>query len=422
MNATPSAERPHIVLFGVRNAGKSSLVNAIAGREVSIVSPTAGTTTDPVNRAMELGDLGPVVLVDTAGVDDVGELGAMRVGRSLDRLESADVALLVTPLGRAPEPEEERALARALSTGRPAVIAATFARGERSPEKLALVEKARSGGFGRAIQAIEVDNSDGLGVEDLKRAIVRAGAEADSEPTPLEGLVHPGELVVLVVPIDSAAPKGRIILPQAETLRDALDRGCRSLVVRETELAEAYARLGERPAIVVTDSQAFAHVSSVLPQDQALTGFSVLFARKKGDLGAFARGIEALERMARERRGRPYRVLVLEACTHHRKDDDIGTVKLPRLFNARVPDGGEFRMARDLPGPEELSGYDLVVACGACMVTRSRMKALLARVGAAGVPVANYGMFLAWANGIAERALEPLGFKLDAGALARAGA
>jgi len=390
---TPLAERLKIVLFGLRNAGKSSLMNALMAADVSIVSDTPGTTTDPVTRTFELGALGPVAITDTAGLDDEGELGRRRVEKSLERLRQADIPVLVT---RADTPltDDEKKTAEALAPTKPALtVVLTHADAGYDPAKY---------DWARALGCVAVESPVRRGLEDLRRQLERKGARADRESTPLEGLVSQGDLLLLVTPIDLAAPKGRLILPQVETIRDALDQDCASLVVKERELFGFYGALNRRPKLVICDSQAFAKVAADIPEDQPLTSFSILFARKKGDLAVYVRGVKALGTMPAD-----CRVLVLESCAHHQQADDIGTVKIPRLFRQLVQPRAEFVHLRQLPADEELAGFHLVINCAGCMVSRNAVLDRLATLDRLGIPVLNYGLFLAWVNGLLPRALEP---------------
>jgi [FeFe] hydrogenase H-cluster maturation GTPase HydF len=393
MTGTPRSERVAIALVGLRNVGKSSLVNRLFDREVSIVSEVPGTTTDPVSRPIELGRLGPAVVWDTAGIDDEGSLGELRVARTRAVVESADAILFVTRSDRPPSAEEGQTLARLRVGDRPLVVAATFADAEADPEKAA---------FLAGLGAVPVDNLSGRGAKELRERIIGLADALEPESGPLEGLVEEGDLVLLVTPMDLGAPKGRLIMPQVESIRDLLDKDCAVVTVKERELGEWYGRL-PRPRLVVTDSQAFSKVAADIPEDQSLTSFSILFARKKGDIGVYLDGAAALGSM----RGGG-RVLMLEACSHHRQADDLGTVKIPRLFRQLVPGSFEFDYARELPPLDELSRYCLVVTCGSCMRTRREVLVRLDRVGEAGVPVVNYGIFLAWANGLLPRAVEML--------------
>jgi [FeFe] hydrogenase H-cluster maturation GTPase HydF len=393
VTSTPRSERVAIALAGLRNAGKSSLANALLDRAASIVSEVPGTTTDPVSRPIELGRLGAAVIWDTAGIDDSGALGELRVRRTSEVLESADALVFVTRGDRPPERAEVEALAGYRSGGRPLVVAATFSDSPPDPAKAAFL-----GG----LDAVAVDNASGRGVKELRERLVGLADLLDPESGPLDGLVREGELVLLVTPMDLGAPKGRLILPQVESIRDLLDKDCAVVTVKERELGEWYARL-PRPSLVVTDSQAFSKVAADIPEDQAITSFSILFARKKGDIGVFLDGARRLESL-----GSGGRVLMLEACSHHRQADDLGTVKIPRLFRQLLPGRFEFDYARELPSPEALARYALVVTCGSCMRTRREVLLRLDKIEAAGVGVVNYGIFLAWANGLLPRAVEML--------------
>jgi len=390
---TPLAERLRIVLFGLRNAGKSSLMNALMAQDVAIVSPTPGTTTDPVTRAFELGALGPVAITDTAGLDDEGDLGRQRVEKSLERLRLADIPVLVT---RADTPltEAERQTTEGLKATKPALTVVL------THQKAGLdAEKHR---WAQGLGCVAVESPEGQGLEDLRRLLEKKGALADRELSPLEGLVSEGDLLVLVTPIDLAAPKGRLILPQVETIRDTLDKDCACLVVKERELFTFFQILNKRPKLVICDSQAFAKVAADIPADQPLTSFSILFGRKKGDLAVYVRGVAALNALPPE-----CRVLVVESCAHHQQADDIGTVKIPRLFRQFVQPRAEFHHARQLPPDEELARYHLVINCAGCMVSRNAVVGRLEVLERLGIPVVNYGLFLGWVNGLLPRALEP---------------
>ncbi len=409
MMGTPNAERIQIAIFGVRNAGKSSLINAIAGRPVAIVSDVAGTTTDPVSKSMELGNLGAVSFTDTAGLDDEGELGMLRVKKSIDRLSWADIAVLATPLDKSPSEHEIAAFERLSKAGKPIIIAATFCDMPHREEKIVWLEaiKVRQSN-GRHISVIPLNAQTGKGVADLKTALMlmrSSGGERLDEASPLEGLVKQGDIVLLVTPIDSAAPRGRLILPEAETLRDALDRGCVSLVCRETELASAYAALVKRPAIVITDSQAFAQVAAAIPLDQKLTSFSILFARKKGELERYRQGLRLLADLAGNRdKDGAIKLLALEACTHNRTHEDIATIKIPALLAKKTGRTIELTVVRELGKDLREIKFDLAVICGGCMATRGKMISQLDALETAGIPVVNFGLFLAWAHGVFPRA------------------
>ncbi|MDR1126978.1 MAG: [FeFe] hydrogenase H-cluster maturation GTPase HydF [Treponema sp.] len=391
MNETPTSVRTHIGFFGKRNAGKSSLVNAVIGQDLSIVSEVKGTTTDPVSKAMELLPIGPVVMIDTPGLDDQGVLGEQRILKAKQVLNKTDVAVLVVDAkeGKAAEEEELIAVFREKQT--PFIVAYN---------KADLLDGA----------AFELDENEILvsaltkeGVYALKEKIATLAETQEIKLKLVGDLLKRGDFVVLVIPIDTAAPKGRLILPQQQIIRDVLEANATSIVVREYELRDVLARLGEKPRLVITDSQAFAQVSADTPRDIPLTSFSMLFARFNGFLDVSLEGVKALERLEDGDK-----VLVSEGCTHHRQCDDIGTVKIPRWVKAytnkdicfEFTSGGEF--------PTDLSGYRLVIHCGACMLNRRetlhRKKVSLAQ----NVPIVNYGVLIAYTQGILERCVEPL--------------
>ena len=408
MRDTPQSLRPQVGFFGRRNVGKSALLNALAGQQVSLVSPVAGTTTDPVAKAMELRPLGPVVLVDTAGLDDVGDLGELRAGRSRQVLDREDVGVLVARAGGFGAWEE--ALAGELRR-RGAGLVVAFSQADLQPAARAeLAELERRGLAGVVTSAVT-----GQGLEELRLAVAAALPEQAQAPPPLVGdLVAPGAVVVLVTPIDSAAPRGRLILPQVQALRDLLDQEAFCLVTKETTLAAALRALRQPPALVVTDSQAFRQVVSEVPAEVPLTSFSILFARQKADLVEGARGARAIDRLQPGDR-----VLVAEACSHHPTGEDIGRVKIPHWLTQRV--GGPLRIetvaGHDFPA--DLGQHRLVVHCGACMLGRREMQARLRRCREAGVPVTNYGLAIAQSLGILERALGPFPEALAAWRAAR---
>ncbi len=390
MNQTPSGERAHIAFFGRRNAGKSSLVNAFAGQEVSIVSDVLGTTTDPVSKSMELLPLGPVLLIDTPGIDDEGDLGELRVRRARQVLNRADLAIVVSDATATMGEAERTLLELVQAKGIPHVLVHTKA------DLLADVPPAGD-------REIWVSARTGLNVRELREMAARAAAP-DAAARPLVAdLLAPGDVAVLVVPIDKAAPKGRLILPQQQTIRDALEAGASALVCRDTELAGTLASLRRPPRLVVTDSQAFRQVAAIVPEDVPLTSFSILMARRKGSLGPSLRGVEALSSL---RDGD--RVLIAEGCTHHRQCDDIGTVKLPRWIRAFTGVEPAFSFSSGGDFPEDLSPYRLVVHCGGCMLNEREMRYRMRCCADQGVPVTNYGMLIAHMNGILPRALAPL--------------
>lgn len=400
---TPRGFRLHIGIFGRRNVGKSSLLNAFVRQRVSLVSDTAGTTTDPVEKPMEMLPLGPVVFIDTAGIDDVGALGELRVARTRQVLDRADLALVVA-VGEG-WGEFEEGLVRELADRKVPVVA-VFNQADRvvPPEGLRQ-DLAR-----RGIPTVVTSALTGLGMGDLREAVLRAAPpEAFETPTILGDLVPPGEMAVLVVPIDKEAPKGRLILPQVQTIRDLLDHDGAALVVKERELRAMLDLLRRPPRLVVTDSQAFPKVAADTPPDVPMTSFSILFSRLKGDLVSFVEGAMAVEDL------RPGdRVLVAEACTHHPIGEDIGRVKIPRWLERYVGGHLEFVHVQGHDFPEDLSPFRLVIHCGACTQNRREVLNRLLRCRAQEVPMTNYGLVIAWSLGIFERALSPFPGALEA--------
>lgn len=388
LNDVVSAERLHIGFFGMRNAGKSSLVNAVTGQALSVVSDVKGTTTDPVKKAMELLPLGPVVILDTPGLDDEGVLGQLRVQKARAALAQTDIAVLVVD-ATVGMTETDKALAKELETRKlPYIIAYNKAD--------LLVERGELDA-----KSVYVSAADGEGIHELKE---RLGEFAKAKKNPkvlVADLLAPSDLVVLVTPIDESAPKGRLILPQQMTLRDVLDAHATAIVCQDTELAQTLASLGRKPRMVITDSQAFGRVAKVVPSDIPLTSFSILMARYKGDLRALVQGAAELGKLHDGDR-----VLISEGCTHHRQCNDIGTVKMPgwiEQFSGAKPvysftSGGEF--------PQDLSPFRVIVHCGGCMLNEAEMQSRIARAAEAGVPVVNYGIAIAGMHGILRRSLE----------------
>ena len=406
LSATPKGMRITIGLFGRRHAGKSSVVNALARQPVSIVSEVPGTTTDPVERAMELLPLGPVLFVDTAGIDDDAEVvGQLRAETTRKAMKGCDLALLVYEQGTWGEAERDL-LADLEREAIPAVVVAnkTDLAGEGAAS-----DKAGSDGVGSDFdQAVRVSATERTGMGELLQAIIDAAPESLLEDPPLaRDLVNPGDTVVLVVPIDKEAPKGRLILPQVQTARDLLDGGALPYLVRDSELAAALASLKEPPALVITDSQVFHQVAEIVPEEIPLTGFSVIMARAKGDIHVQAAALQVLAQL-----GEDARILIAEACTHHPISEDIGTVKIPRLLRKNLGEGITIDHVQGKDFPSDLSSYDLVIHCGACMFTRRAMLSRIQACEQAGVPIANYGMVLAHFAGIAERALAPFNLEL----------
>jgi [FeFe] hydrogenase H-cluster maturation GTPase HydF len=382
--------------------GKSSLLNAITRQQVSIVSAQAGTTTDPVEKPMELLPIGPVLFIDTAGIDDVGVLGELRVKRTRQVFDRTDVGILVTAAGEW-GPFEQAILAELAERKTPAIV--VFNKSDLGKPDAALLKDLK----GRKIPIVHTVASKGEGILDLREALIKAAPEDFiNAPAIIGDLVRAGELVMLVVPIDLEAPKGRLILPQVQAIRDVLDVDAYCLVVKERELRDALDRLKRPPALVVTDSQGFLKVAGDTPKDIPLTSFSIVFARAKGDLNVFVEGALAIEQL------RPGdRILVAEACSHHPIGDDIGRVKIPRWLTQYVGGTMDFTHVQGHDFPDDLSTYKLVIHCGACMWNRREMLSRLLRCRAAGVPVANYGMTIAYTLGILERALGPFPAALE---------
>ncbi|HHY99282.1 MAG TPA: [FeFe] hydrogenase H-cluster maturation GTPase HydF [Firmicutes bacterium] len=407
MQATPRSNRLHIAILGRRNAGKSSLINALTNQEIALVSDVPGTTTDPVYKAMEILPVGPVVIIDTAGIDDTGELGELRVQRTRRVLEKADIAIVVVDATLGPGKYERSMVAEIQRRGLPVV-------GVANKMDLACSAPLTLWEEELGVQLTPVSARTRQGIDVLKERIIGVAPKDWEGPAIIGDLIVPGDTVILVVPVDLEAPKGRLILPQVQTLRDLLDHDAHALVVKEDAVATAIGQLKIRPALVVTDSQAFETVSRQVPLDVNLTSFSILFARYKGDLSTL---VEGARHVASLRPGA--RVLIAEACTHHPIGDDIGRVKIPRWLEARVGGKLDFTWAAGMDFPGNLSDFDLVVHCGGCMINRKEMLYRLAQARAAGVPIVNYGVLIAYLHGILERALMPFN---KAGILVQAGA
>lgn len=400
LSRTPKGLRITIGLFGRRNVGKSSIVNALARQPVSIVSEVPGTTTDPVERPMELLPLGPVLFIDTAGIDDDQEIvGQLRADTSRKTIESCDLALLVYEAGTWGAAEDEL-LAAIKEQAIPVVIVAN------KSEQMDL-EKPDDAVDGAGDDVVYVSAKEHQGMDELLQAIIQAAPESLLEDPPLaRDLVNPGDTVILVIPIDKEAPKGRLILPQVQTARDLLDGGALPYLVRDTELEGALASLKSPPALVITDSQVFHRVAEIVPDSIPLTGFSVIMARAKGDLASQSSALEVLDSL-----GSDARILIAEACTHHPISEDIGTVKIPRLLRKKYGDAITIDHVQGKDFPDDLSSYDMVIHCGACMFSRRTMLSRIQACNHAGVPITNYGLVLAYFSGIAKRALEPFDIK-----------
>ena len=400
--AAPKGLRLHIGIFGRRNVGKSSLLNAITRQQVSIVSEQAGTTTDPVEKPMELLPVGPVLFIDTAGIDDTGALGELRVQKTRQVLDRTELGVIVTEAGDWGE-FEDKLLAELKERGIPRIV--VFNKNdlaEPGPEAVSRLA-------GEKIPMVRTAAVSGAGLLDLRQALLDAAPDDFvNSPTILSDLVGPGELAVLVVPIDKEAPKGRLIVPQVQSIRDLLDHDSYCLVVKERELSHALDRLRVPPRLVVTDSQVFLKVAANTPSDVNLTSFSILFARFKGDLVEQVRGTLAIERLKAGDR-----VLIAEACSHHPIAEDIGWIKIPRWLTQYVGGKLEFKHVQGHDFPQDLSPYRLIVHCGACMWNRREMLTRLIACRRAGVPITNYGLCIAYSLGILDRALQPFPAALE---------
>lgn len=403
MNQTPSGERVHIAFFGRRNAGKSSLVNAVTGQELAIVSDVKGTTTDPVYKSMELLPLGPVVMIDTPGLDDEGELGEKRVKKARQVLDKTDIAVLVVDAAEGKGHWEDEMIRLIEKKEVPCLVVYNKA----DLPDAGMKEREREEQLRDKEKHIWVSAVTGQGIAELKEKIAGLYEAEGSKRQLAADLVEPGGLAVLVVPIDKAAPKGRLILPQQQVIRDLLDKGAGAVVCRETELAHILDSLKEDPSIVITDSQVFPIVDSITPKRIRLTSFSILFARYKGNLEQSVKGAYALNRI---RNGS--RILISEGCTHHRQCGDIGTVKLPAWIREYTGCEPVFEFTSGTEFPEDISGYGLIVHCGGCMLNEREMGSRLRAAKEAQIPMTNYGILIAYMKGILERSIEGLGLKL----------
>lgn len=405
MNHTPRSNRLHIAIFGRTNAGKSSLINAITGQDAAVVSPVRGTTTDPVYKAMELLPLGPVVFIDTAGLDETGELGELRKQKTLDVLHKSDLALIVVDAACGVLPLDRQIAENVRSKGIPALgvlnkIDSLADNAHSRAEELAALVSRTEQELG--MKVIPVSALDRQGIPKLMKALGTAVPEDGDKFRIIGDLVSPGDMVVLVVPVDQAAPKGRLILPQQQTIRDLLESDAIAVVTKEFELKETLESLGKKPRLVVTDSQVFLKAAADTPREIPLTSFSILFARQKGNLEEMVRGARAIDRLQDGDR-----VLIAEACTHHSQADDIGTVKLPRWLRQATGKQLQFEFGSGMSFPGSLEEYSLIVHCGGCMLSRRQMLWRMEQALDAGVPIVNYGVAIAYVQGILERAISP---------------
>ncbi|MBQ3241332.1 MAG: [Oscillospiraceae bacterium] len=387
MNAAPSANRIHIGFFGMRNAGKSSVVNAVTGQELSIVSDTKGTTTDPVQKAMELLPMGPVLIIDTPGFDDEGQLGQLRVRKTRQVLNKTDVAVLVVDAAVGMTDLDRELLALIKGKNIPHLLVYNKA-------DLVAEEKAEDG-------AIFVSAATGKNIHELKERIAALGKSAEEEKRIVGDLIGENDLIVLVTPIDEAAPKGRIILPQQQTIRDILDSNAMCVVTKETQLTETLQSLGKKPRMVITDSQVFGKVSADTPADIPLTSFSILMARYKGFLESAVKGVAAIETLQEGDT-----ILIAEGCTHHRQCNDIGSVKIPRWLRNHVGQNVNIELSSGADFPEDLSRYKVIIHCGGCMLPAREVMYRLKCAEDQGVPMTNYGIAIAYMQGILRRSVD----------------
>lgn len=402
LNNVPSSERTHISIFGKRNAGKSSVINAITGQSLAIVSDIKGTTTDPVLKSMELLPLGPVVLIDTPGLDDEGDLGHLRIQKAYQILNKTDIALLVIDGTAGMTAEDYQILDRIRAKNIPYLI--VFNKADLAPDADTSdteTSNADTSDTADAANVIWVSTVTGLHIQELKERLATLLPDEDSGKTILGDLIRPSDFIVLVVPIDKAAPKGRLILPQQQTIRDILDHNAISIVVKETDLKHTLETLGKKPALVITDSQVFDKAAADTPSDIPLTSFSILFARYKGNLKTLVDGARMLRHLENGDK-----ILISEGCTHHRQCDDIGTVKLPRLIRNYTGKELEFEFTSGTEFPFSLEKYRLIVHCGGCMLNEREMKYRIRCAEDAGIPITNYGTAIACMKGILERSIE----------------
>ena len=390
MNQTPRGERTHIALFGKRNAGKSSVINALTDQDLAIVSEVKGTTTDPVYKAMELLPLGPIVLIDTPGLDDEGELGQKRVEKTLEVLAKTDIAMVIVDSTVGVGKFELGLLEKIRDRKLPYVVV------YNKKDLCDLTDQIDMS------HSVCVSAKTGEGIRELKEHLGRLVPEEQEKLQIVGDLLEPSDFVVLVVPIDKAAPKGRLILPQQQTIRDILESDATAIVVKEHELRETLQNLGKKPKMVITDSQVFSKVAADTPEDILLTSFSILFARFKGDLEEEIRGVKALDSIKYGDK-----ILIAEGCTHHRQCDDIGTVKIPRWLSQYTGKRFQYDTCSGNSFPQNLSEYQLVIHCGGCTLNRKEMKNRLSHIKSAEVPVVNYGILIAAMQGILKRSIEP---------------
>lgn len=402
MNSTAKGDRPHIAVFGRRNVGKSSLINKLTNQNLALVSSQPGTTTDPVYKAMELLPIGPVMMIDTAGIDDQGELGEMRIKKTKEIMRKTDVALLVISAVQGVGEFEIELIKEFKERDIPFVVVVNKSEFLKTAQTENSLEDKIKEMTADNIKLLKASAKKEKGIDEIREAVAEKLPEDQSLNTIMGDLFDPGDLVVLVTPIDSAAPKGRLILPQVQTIRDILDHQGTAVVTKKEKVDSEIKKLKKKPKIVVTDSQAFETVSKAVPDDILLTGFSVLFARYKGDLNIFVKGAKAMKNLKAGDK-----VLIAEACTHRRQQDDIGTVKIPNWIHSKISAEIKFEHVSGREFPENLDDYQLILHCGSCMLNRKEVLSRLKEANRADIPVINYGMGIAWLHGILDRALKP---------------
>ncbi len=397
LNKTPRGDRVHIALFGKRNAGKSSIINAITNQDIALVSSVKGTTTDPVYKAMEILPIGPVVIIDTAGLDDVGELGELRKKKTYEVLNKTDLAILTIDAEVGITDFEQGILDSIKDKKIPVIgVLNKIDLEDVSDSVIKDMEKALD------IKIVPVSALEKKGIDTLKNALIKLLPDNEDKFKLVGDIIQPGDFIVLVVPIDKAAPKGRLILPQQQVIRDILESDATCIVTKEYELRETLENIGKKPKLVITDSQVFSKVSADTPKDVLLTSFSILFARYKGDLMELLRGAKKLDHLQDGDK-----ILISEGCTHHRQSDDIGTVKIPRWIRQYTGKNIEFEFSSGMKYPQNMEDYALVVHCGGCMLNRREMQHRIKLAAGKEIPIVNYGVLIAYIQGIIKRAVMP---------------
>lgn len=403
LNEAPRGVRVHLALFGKRNAGKSSVINALTGQETAIVSDVKGTTTDPVFKSMEILPIGPCVIIDTAGIDDVGELGELRIKKTLEVLNIADVALLIVDIKVGISDDDRFIIDKFKEKKKPLIVVLNkMDTMEDENENVDHERIVASLQLTLSTSVVAVSALKKQGIKELKSAIISVIPAEDDKFKLVGGLINPGDFVVLVTPIDKAAPKGRLILPQQQIIRDILESDAMAIVTKEYELRETLSSLAKKPKLVITDSQVFLKVAADTPKDILMTSFSILFARQKGDLTEFIKGAKAIEKLKDGDR-----VLIAEGCTHHRQSDDIGSVKIPRWIRQRTGKQIKFEFSAGVTFTDDIKKYALIVHCGACMMNRTGMLSRIEIANYHKVPIVNYGILIAYVQGLLPRALKP---------------